>query len=448
MKFKTLVIGLSLATFSLPVAAQEVVPIVSECFSPTAEITTIREPQFDTTKNVWNLLYSEDGMDVFSDMVQIDATTFVAVGAYTKDKEDKIYHPLLVKYDERLKPVWAVREESAEHKSINRILMTKDGFTVLGDINDPKRGSGIYIASYDAEGKIKGKAVPFFETGGDLDGKNIVPAQDGSGYLIAAQFIDSKDQEQQHGLIYKISKSGTQIWKRSFKTGRSTVFNNIQTALDGTYMVTGQMVLDGNISGAWFLRVDENGSIKWQRNYPRGIAATFQAAGQTKTGNYILVGKARPVDYQGKGLAAWIMKTDSTGNPLWQRYLKGDYSYEARDVIVYEDGRASVLLNGAGLTGDQRSHARLATFSPQGQLQHLEDFTDGQNATANKLISGYSGERVLAGHAQTSFGDKQEGNEASAAPVYTYDAWLSAAVPLDTYDDPCAAGAGISPILP
>lgn len=448
MKFKTLAIGLAALIIPSFTLAQEENNAASECFAPTAEITTIREPQFGEARNVWDLIYSEDGMDVFADMVPVDATTFVAAGSYTKDKEDKLYHPLLVKYDERFKPIWTVREESAEHKTINRILMNKEGFTVLGDINDPKRGSGFYIASYDSEGKVKGKAVPFFESGGDLDAKAFVPAQDGSGYLVAVQYVDLKDEEKQHGLLYKISKSGSQVWKRSFKTGRSTVFNNIQTAIDGTYMVTGQMVLDGNISGAWFLNVDENGSIKWQRNYPRGIAATFQAAGQTKSGDYILVGKARPVDYQGKGLAAWVMKTDSIGNPLWQRYLQGDYSYEARDLIVYEDGRASILMNAEGLTGKKPSHVRMATFSPQGQLQHLEDFTDGQNAVAHKLVSGLAGERIVVGHAQTSFGDKQEGNEASAAPAYTYDGWLVAAVALENFEDPCAAAPNVSPILP
>jgi len=435
--------------FSTPAFAQEADLIGVECNGPGAEITELREPNFESAKNMWDVMYAEDGMDVFSDIAPIDATTFVAAGSYTKDKEDKIYKPLLVKYDERLKAVWAVREEGGTQKTINRILKTKDGFTVIGDIKDAARGDGIYLGSYDENGKVRGKALPFFESGGDLDAKAFVPAQDGSGYLIAAQYVDLKDAEKQYGLLYKVSKAGSLLWKRSFKTGQSTVFNNIQTALDGSYIVTGQMVLDKNKSGAWLLRVDENGAIKWQRTYPRGLAATFQSAGQTKTGEFILAGKARPVNYDGKGLTAWVMKTDSTGNPLWQRYLKGAYSYEAADIIVYEDGRASVLLNAEGLTGEQRSHARIATFSPQGQLHHLEDFTDGQNAAAHRLVSGMTGERIVVGHAQTSFGDDQESNESTAAPTYTFDGWLTAAVPLDSFEDPCAETTpAVSPILP
>lgn len=420
----------------------------AECNAPFSEITTLREPEF-STGNSWDIVYAEDGMDVFSDMVQIDATTVVAAGAFTKDKEDGVYHPLIVKFDERLKEVWAVREETAEQRTIHRILKTKDGFTVMGDLSDSKRGNGIYIASYTDDGKVKAKPAPVFEAGGDLDAKAIIPAQDGGGYIIAAQFIDSKDQEKQYGLLYKISSSGKILWRRSYKPGRSTVFNNVQATQDGNYIITGQIVMDDTKSGGWLLHVDQDGAIKWQRPYPRGAAASFQAAAQTKDGQYIVTGKARPFDADATGLSAIVLKTDSTGAPLWQRYFDGAYNYEAPDLIVYEDGRASILLSAGAMDSNRRSHARVMTLSPQGRIQHLEDFTDGQNAAAYRLVPGIGGERVLVGHAQTSFGDKQEENDASAAPVYTYDAWLLAAVPLDSFEDPCAPAADRkSPILP
>lgn len=433
---------------SIPTLSKTPLPTEAECGITPAEITTLREPQFGAASNMWDIMYAEEGMDVFTDLVPVDATTVVAGGSYTKDVKDETYHPLLVKFDERLKEVWTVREETKHQKTIHRIIKTKDGFTVLGDLTDPARGNGIYIGSYDNDGKVKGEAAPIFESGGDLDAKAFVAAQDGTGYIIAAQFIATKDQEVQNGYLYKVSKSGKVLWKRFYPTGRSNVFNNIQTTLDGTYVVTGQIVMEGNISGGWLLRIDGNGAIKWQRTYPRGLAATIQAAAQTKEGDFVLTGKARPTDYQGKGLSAWVMKTDSTGNPLWQRYFRGPYSYEAPDVIVYEDGRASVLFNAAGLDSAHRSHARLVTFSPQGQVKHVEDFTDGQNSAATRLVSGMSGERILVGYAQTSFGEDQQANDAASAPAYTFDAWLLAGVPLETFEDPCAAAPKISPILP
>lgn len=427
---------------AMPAHARE-----AECLAMTAEVTGLREPQFGGL-NVWDMVYEQDGMDVFADMVPLDNNLMVAAGVYTKDKDDTVYHPLLVKFDERLKKVWEVREDGKTLKTIHRLIKTKEGFTVLGDIADSSRGNGFYIGSYDENGKVRGEAAPVFEKGGDLDAKAFVPASDGTGYIIAAQYIDSKNTERQYGILYKISKAGKILWKRSYRPGQSTVFNTVKTALDGSYIVTGQILLNDQASGGWLLRVDESGAIKWQRTYPRGQAATFLSVAQTKGGDFILTGKARSTDPSIKNLAAWVMKTDSAGNPLWQRYFKGPYMYEASDVIVYEDGRASVLINGQGLDADHRSHVRIATLSPQGSMQSLEDFTEGQNASAGRLVPGLNGERIIAGYAQTSFGDKQEGNEAADAPEYTYDGWLLAARALDTFDDPCASGPVESPILP
>lgn len=439
--FHLLLSACVLVMASFPAIAQD-----AECSFATAEITKIREPAFGTG-NVWDLLYAQDGMDVFNDFVPLDATTFVAAGSYTKDKEDKFYHPLLVKYDEKMKPVWEMRGESDNRKAIHRMLKTKDGFTVLGDLTDAQSRSGIYIESYNEAGKVRGKAIPIFEAGGNLDAKAIIPSQDTVGYIIAAQFIDAKDQEKQKGILYKVSNAGKILWKRSIETGRSNVFNTVQATLDGTYVVTGQIVMTANTSAAWVLRMDGKGAIKWQRPYSRGTAASLQAAAQTQDGGFIFTGKARPTGGDGKGLAAWIMKTDSAGNVIWQRYLTGDfYSYQAPDLIVYEDGRASVLINAEGRDGEHRSHARLITFSPEGRMQSMEDFIEGTNATAHRLVSGVNGERIIAGYAQTSFGEHQEAGD--PAPDYTYDGWLMAAVPLDSFDDPCAGDSKMSPILP
>lgn len=421
----------------------------SDCkTSPFEEITDLRAPEFGGSPNSWDILYSKDGMDSFSDIVPLDATTIVAAGAYTKDKEDKLYHPLIVKFDEKLKPVWELREETKVQRTIHRILKTKTGFTVLGDIADEQKGGGIYIASYTDDGKVKGKPVPIFESGGNLDAKAFIPAQDGNGYIVVAQWTDSNDTEKQRGIVYKVSNSASVLWKRSYQTGQSNALNNIQATQDGTYVAAGQVVFDSKKSAGWLLRLDHDGAIKWQKTYPRGMAASLQVAGQASDGSFIVAGKSRPFNYDGSMLAAWVMKTDSTGTPTWQRYLRGDYSYGAPDMVVYQDGRASILLTAQGAGGDNRSHVRIITYDPQGRVESLEEFTDGQNANAQRMVSGFGAERILAGYAQTSFGEDQEGNSPDEAPVYTFDGWILAAPPLDSFEDPCVLPADMSPLLP
>ncbi len=434
-----------LACLAGPTWAQTDLEGPPDCTFTNTEITTMRDPQFGAS-NVWDLSEGDEGMEVYADLIPLENNNFVVAGAFTKDKKDETYHPLLVRFDDRFKKVWETRADKGDYKTIHRILKSKDGFTALGDVQDKGRGNGIYLGFYDDKGKLKNE-VSFFEPGGNLDAKSLALAADGTGYLVAAQFTDGKNAQKQYGLIYKLSATGKQFWKRSYQPGPTTVFNTLQVTLGGNYIVAGQIVTEDNKSAGWAMRINGDGTIGWQRTYPRGLAASLYGAAEFADGSMIFTGKIRPLTGAKSGMAAWIMKTDSSGAPQWQRHFQSPfYDYAASDVITYEDGRASVLVNGASINKDYRSHARLMTFSPRGVVDQLEDFTDGQNAMANRLVSGFGAERIIAGYAQTSFGENQEG--ADDAPVYTYDGWAVAGVPLDAYDDPCNPPRPESPILP
>ncbi len=415
---------------------------LASCLTNETEIISIREPQFGAIYK-WDMSEGDDGMEQYADVVPLEEGAFVVGGSYSKDKKDETVRPLLIQFDNRFKKVWEMKGDVTGAKTIMHVIKTKSGYTVAGDMRDKMRG-GFYIGFFDDSGKPKGE-VPYYEDGGSVEVKSIHPA-DGGSYIVAAQFTDAKDDQQQYGLIYNVSGSGKVLWKRSYRPGPTTVFQTLQPTLDGAYVVAGQIVTGENKSAGWAMRVEKNGAIGWQRTYPRGLAASLYGAGQFSDGSFILTGKIRPLAGAKTGLAAWVMKTDASGAPLWQRYFNSEfYDYAASDIIAYEDGRASVLINGAALDSDYRSHARLATFNQRGQVLSLEDYTAGQNAQASALVSGPGAERILAGHSQTSFGDDQAKDE--PAPPYTYDGWVVATPALDVYSDPCIPEKPKSPIL-
>lgn len=421
--------------------AQERQPETDPCFINQTEIISIREPQFGAVYD-WDMSEGDDGMEQYADIVPLEEGAFVVGGSFTKDKKDDVVRPLLIHFDNRFKKVWEMKGDASTSKTIEHVLKTKAGYTVAGDLQDKTR-AGFYIGFVDDKGKAGGEEA-FYEPGGRVEVKSIHPA-DGGSYIVAAQFTDAKDDEKQYGLIYNLSASGKLVWKRAYRPGPTTVFQALQPTLDGAYVVAGQIVT-GNKSAGWAMRVEKNGAIGWQRTYPRGLAASLYGAGQFTDGSFILTGKIRPLTGAKSGLAGWVMKTDATGAPLWQRYFQSEfYDYSASDVITYEDGRASILVNGAGLSSDQRSHARLATFNQRGQVLSLEDFTSGQNAQGAKLVSGLEAERIFTGYNQTSFGDDQAKDE--PAPIYTYDGWVVAAPALDPYSDQCIPEKPKSPIL-
>jgi len=392
------------------------------------------------------MLEPVDGMDVFTDLIPLSDNGVIVGGRFGKDQKDTLSHPLLIRYDERLKKSWEVRSVGPQSKTIEHVLEVKDRWVVSGNVQDQARSNGVYVGVFNKDGKVIAE-YPTFESGHSLSVRAMIPSQDGAGFLMAVQAKNTADDTRQFGQILKISHDGKILWKRAFKPGASSVYTNITPTLDGQYLITGQLVMDDSKASGVLIRVDENGAIVWQKTYPRGSSASLSGAFVMNDGSILSYGRIRPLSGSQEGLSAWIMKTDSLGAVQWQRYLTSeDYDYEARDAIVYEDGRASILINGAPKTGGYRGHARIATVSSTGQLLFMEEFTDGQNAQGLRLVPGLNGERIIVGFAQTSFGENQQGND--PAPPYTYDGWFVAAPALETYTDPCAPPPPQNPLLP
>ena len=217
--------------------------------------------------------------------------------------------------------------------------------------------------------------------------------------------------------------------------------HHIHLANDGQYTLVGEMKSDYDRMAGWIIRIDQEGTLVWQKQYPRGRGASLLSA-QTHSDNSITVsGKVDGVGVQQS--AAWVMKVSASGDALWQRYYQGRTHYSAPSLVGYEDGRTSVLLDGVKIHPNDRGHVSLLTLSPRGRLMDVESFSDSQGAQGYALKSGYYGERVVVGHVQ-NIPPKIEGKENEEADLkntasvpYLFDGWIFAATALEPYDDPC-----------
>lgn len=414
------------------------------------QIVTLREPQFGGAV-VWAKTYEESGMDVFSDVLPLSGGHVLAAGSFSADKKDADEYPLLVRYDDRMRVVFQVRDKTSDPHSIIKVVWAGEGddtAAVFGNTTNKAGDQGVFVSFYDPKGK-KIREQTFLDAGQKLFARGFVARAKNDGYLAVIQSVSVDDPQNQRGVVYKLSSSGDLVWKRSYQTGYSTVFQGITSSKEGEYILSGQIVTDKDLARAagWILRIDEDGNILSQKTYPRGASAAFLSVARAKDGSLFSVGKSRPLGGGEKTkTGAWVMKMTADGTPIWQRFYVGDYDYEARDLILYDDGRVAVLLNAGAMKTDKlRSHARIMTFTPLGSIEQLDDFTEGQHARALRMVAGPNGTRILSGFAQGGFGDDQAAGE--AAPTYTYDGWLLSAPALDPYHNPCSAPSKENPIF-
>lgn len=415
---------LGVLVFSAPAIAQT-------CDLVGEEITRLRPPSFENYTQ-WDEIYGQDGMEKFSDLAVLADGSVIAGGAYTKDEEDHVYKPLLVHLNQKGDVLWEAREEEKSFKTISRLIQTRDGYAVLGEIGDTAKGDGIYVAFYGDDGKRKSQ-WPVYERGGNLDAKALLLSGDGKSLLIAAQFNPEGKTDGQYGVLYKYTLGGKRIWRHGYSPGSRSVFNNLQKAADGGYIVSGEVQIDTRMAG-WLLRVDDSGAVMWQKTYARGSYSSFLSGQSLPDGSgIILTGTTRPGG--GGRNSGWVMKVDVAGQVVWQRYYySSGYDYFARDVIAYDDGRISVLTDAEPRTLSERGHLRLMTFTPRGYLLNVEEFSEGQSGHAYHLIMGPGRERVMAGYTQVKYAEAASVND---VPTSTFNGWIVSAPSLDPYEDPC-----------
>jgi hypothetical protein len=134
--------------------------------------------------------------------------------------------------------------------------------------------------------------------------------------------------------IAKIDNTGTLVWQQSYGgTLSDRCFNIIQTN-DGGYMVNGVTASsDGDVVGNhglldyWVLKLDDQGTIEWQKALG-GTGDDFgRSVQQTIDGGYIIGGKSSSTDGDVTGnhggFDYWIVKLDPTGNIEWEKSLGG-----------------------------------------------------------------------------------------------------------------------------
>lgn len=420
---------------ALLIAAKPV--LAQECVTVSETIVPLKRARLGTP-TIWSTFYGQDGMESIADVALGGEGTFVVVGSYTKDKEDLVSKPFMAKLDGRGRIVWENRQDVSAHKTFQAIHKRPKGYAAIGDSHQEKKGKGFYLGLYTESGE-RIREIPVTEAGYELSALSFAPSKSGKSYLIAAT-REAKGKTE--AVVYKITLAGKILWRRQYSPGLANKLHHIHLASDGHYTMVGEMKSDYDRMAGWIVRIDYNGALVWQKQYPRGRGAALLSA-QTNADNSITV--SGRVDGAGvKESAAWVMKVSAGGDALWQRYYQGRTHYSAPSLLGHEDGRTSVLIDGIRLHPNDRSHVSLLTLSPRGRLMDVESFSDGQGARGYMIKSGYYGERVVVGHVQnikpkTEWGDEgaEEEKENIESIPYLYDGWIYAATALEPYDDPC-----------
>lgn len=342
--------------------------------------------KFDAEGNLqWNKTYGGSKDDRGQSLVQTQDGGFALTGYAMSDDGDGsvnngFHDNWVIKVDAQGELQWEKSFGFSGHDHSYDIIETLDSglfFTGFLDITSAradglteKHGSltrhGVgefWGTKIDATGALQWRGY-FGGTNNDR-AHAVVQSDDGgfvmTGFSESNDFDISSTQGSYDFWMVKIDSNGNLLWERSFGGSGIEISYDIAKTSDGGYVITGNTFsTDGDIaknkgeSDIWLVKVDKDGKMIWEHTYGGSGFDAAQAVIASKNGGYFIVGNSKSTN---KDTTAnygendiWLIKTDASGNLVWQKSFGGSGFDFGFDVVDHPDG--SIVLVGKMASSD------------------------------------------------------------------------------------------------
>jgi len=159
-----------------------------------------------------------------------------------------------------------------------------------------------------------------------------------SSTTLALTPFNRNEQQTKHRLFdTSIPVSSPGGWTKTFGSGSGEFGHSVQQTNDGGYIIGATTYADYNT--IWVIKTDKDGNAKWSNRF-KGIDGAWFCSDvhQTTDGGYIIVGSMDMDPSFNQNLDVWLIKTDSSGNKVWDKTFGGSRSDEGYFVQQTTDG--------------------------------------------------------------------------------------------------------------
>lgn len=244
-----------------------------------------------------------------------------------------------------VKYMWLIRTDSLGNVLWNRVFggdqqaegrsvqQTSDGgYVAVGFTQSSGAGGAdVWLVGTDADGNLMFSRT-FGGTGTDF-GNSVQQTPDG-GYIIAG-FTDSFGSAD--AFLIKAGQTGQLQWQKTFGGSQIDEARCVRQTPDGGYILTGYTSSYGSGSNdLWLLKTDSSGNVVWDRTYGGTGSDEGCSVRQTFDGGYIVTGYTSSLGAGGRDL--WLLKTDSEGVLVWDATFGGSSWEGGNSVNLTLDG--------------------------------------------------------------------------------------------------------------
>jgi hypothetical protein len=242
----------------------------------------------------------------------------------------------LIKTDSNGNKVWDKTFGGSNSDLAFAVQQTSDGGYILAGITY-SYGAGCgdaWLIKTDSDGnKIWDKIF-----GGVYDDYAFAVQQTDDGGYILAGGTNSYLIGYENAWLIKTDSEGNKVWDKIFGGSNFTLAFAVQQTSDGGFVLAGvnntpQVSSYGN---AWLTKTDSNGNMVWEKTFGGSKDGRAQSVQQTNDGGYILAGYTN--SYGAGYYDVWLIKTDKNGNKVWDKTFGGIDGEYANAVQQTSDG--------------------------------------------------------------------------------------------------------------
>lgn len=248
-----------------------------------------------------------------------------AVAGSTDKVQSGIWSFWLIRTDSNGIVQWNRTYGGSERSRLWSFSGTSDGGYILaGDL--PDSGYSGLLVETDSNGNMQ-----WNRTYPQSDVRSVIQSSDG-GYALACIVSGAGND----GALIKTDPQGNTLWEKTCGGPSNDQFECVVQTADGGYTLAGatQSYSTSGKTEAWLVKTDSDGAMQWNKTYSRTAGHDYgRSMIQTSDGGYAIAGQT---DYFGSG-DAWLIKTDITGNLVWDKTYDGNDSDFASSLVQASD---------------------------------------------------------------------------------------------------------------
>lgn len=253
----------------------------------------------------------------------------------------------LLKTDENGAFLWAKRIGGLGLDGGEDIIELEDsGFAVVGYTQN----NGSYDLFFIRTNKLGDTLFTKSFGGTDWDfGYSLQPTSE-KGFLLAGNTaINGKSK----AYLIKLDSLGEVLWEKTYGGTQESSFDDLIISASGDYLMAGYSTSFGNAKQAYLVKTDTGGNLLWQRNFGNPGEDFAKSIVELNTGEIVISGATNTIPYP--DLDGWAIKVSATGIIIQNEVV---YDFSASLPIVENDDWNQFVIthNDTLLFGGSRSY--------------------------------------------------------------------------------------------